>query len=64
MIIYSINIHHYLAFMKVGNEHIYKLTLLLIDGLALIGATGCSESSYIYIYIYIYVSKYMFMVDV
>ena len=44
--------------MKVGNEHIYKLTLLLIDGLALIGATSCSESSYIY------VSKYMFMLDV
>ena len=58
MIIYSINVHHYLAFMKVGNEHIYKLTLLLIDGLALIDATGCSESSYIY------VSKYMFMLDV
>ena len=45
MIIYSMNMHHYLAFMKVGNEQIYKLTLLLIDGLALIGPTGYSESS-------------------
>ena len=41
--------------MKVGNEHIYKLTLLLIDGLALIGPTGYSESSYICILIYVYV---------